>query len=341
MKITIVGPGAVGAALAASFLPSGAQVSLLGAPGAHLDAIVEHGLLLRTGGQEVRHQLAASADPARLDEPDLVVICVKTQDLPGAVASVLPWIAAGADLLVVANGVPWWLLATVEDAPGDQVIRAVDPEGQLLELLPPSRVLAGVAHFSSSVPAPGEVAHTGGDLLILGEPLGGSSERAEKYAKALSQGPVRAELNTDIRTAIWEKLLGNVNLNPVSALTEATVIDILDTPAVRDLCATIFTEAAEVGARLGVPTAMTAEERLDVARRLGAFRTSMLQDSDRGRRLETDAILGAVRELARRTGVPSPGMDAVDGLLSLRERMRHGETGRGGPEQGSTDKARG
>ncbi|MET8824382.1 2-dehydropantoate 2-reductase [Streptomyces sp. NPDC004610] len=330
MKITIVGPGAVGATLAASFLPSGAQVSLLGSPGAQLDAIVAHGLLLRSGGREERHRLPAAADPALLDVPDLVVLCVKSQDLTGAVASVLPWITAGTDLLVVANGVPWWLLATVEDAPGDQVIRSVDPRGELLALLPPSRVLAGVAHFSSSVPAPGEVTHTGGDLLILGEPLGGTSERAERYAKALSHGPVRAELSMDIRTALWEKLLGNVNLNPVSALTGATVIDILDTPAVRNLCATIFTEAAEVGSRLGIPTAMTAEERLDVARRLGAFRTSMLQDSDRGRRLETDAILGAVRELARRTGVLSPGMDAVDGLLSLRERMRHGEAEAGG-----------
>jgi 2-dehydropantoate 2-reductase len=325
LKITIVGPGAVGATLAASFTASGAQVSLLGAPGAHLDAIVEHGLLVDSTGRSARYRLAASHDPAQLPEPDLVVICVKGQDLSAAVARVRPWIEAGADVLVVANGVPWWLLATV--AADDPVIRSVDPDGGLLELLPPIRVMAGVAHFSSSVPAPGQVTHSGGDCLIIGDPRGGVSARVDRCAKALSAGPVRAEVSADIRTAIWEKLLGNVNLNPVSALTGGSVLEILETPDLRQLCAAIFTEAAEVGARLGIPTAMSADERLDVASRLGNFRTSMLQDSDRGRPLETDAILGAVRELARRTGVPSPAMDAVDGLLSLRERIRHADQG--------------
>jgi 2-dehydropantoate 2-reductase len=325
LKITIVGPGAVGATLAASFTASGAQVSLLGAPGAHLDAIVEHGLLVDSTGRSARYRLAASDDPARLPEPDLVVICVKSQDLSAAVTRVRPWIEAGADVLVVANGVPWWLLATV--GADDPVIRSVDPDGGLLELLPPIRVMAGVAHFSSSVPAAGHVTHSSGDCLIVGNPLGGVSARVDRCAKALSAGPVRAEVSADIRTAIWEKLLGNVNLNPVSALTGGTVLEILEHPDLRQLCAAIFTEAAEVGTRLGIPTAMSADERLDVARRLGAFRTSMLQDSDRGRRLETDAILGAVRELARRAGVPSPAMDAVDGLLSLRERIRHEDQG--------------
>ncbi|MFJ5265181.1 ketopantoate reductase family protein [Streptomyces sp. NPDC088387] len=323
MKITIVGPGAVGATLAASFLPSGADVSLLGSPGAHLNAISEHGLLLRGNGRTELYRLTTSHDPARLGVPDLVVTCVKSQDQAAALATVRPWIEAGADVLVVANGVPWWLLATVGDVP-EQVIHSVDPDGALLELLPPARVMAGVAHFSSSVPAPGEVTHTSGDLLIVGDPLGGTSHRVERCAKALESGPVRARASADIRTAVWEKLLGNVNLNPISALTGATVIDILDDPDVRGLCAAVFTEAAGVGARLGIDTAMSADERLDIARRLGAFRTSMLQDADRGRRLETDAILGAVRELARRTGVPSPAMDAVGGLLALRERVRHG-----------------
>jgi 2-dehydropantoate 2-reductase len=326
VRITIVGPGAVGATLAASFTTSSAEVSLLGAPGAHLDAIVEHGLLLDTVGHTELHRLAASHDPAWLPEPDLVVICVKSQDLSGAVARVRPWIEAGADVLVVANGVPWWLLAGV--GTDDAVVRSVDPDGGLLELLPPGRVMAGVAHFSSSVPAAGHVTHASGDRLIVGDPLGGVSDRVDRCAKALAAGPVRAEASADIRTAVWEKLLGNVNINPVSALTGGTVLDILDSPELRQLCAAIFTEAAEVGARLGIPTAMSADERLDVARRLGAFRSSMLQDSDRGRRLETDAIVGAVRELARRTGVPTPALDAVDGLLSMRERVRHPDQGR-------------
>jgi 2-dehydropantoate 2-reductase len=328
MEITIVGPGAVGATLAASFTGAGTRVSLLGVRRAHLDAIAECGLLVRGLGQTTRLDVLASDDPASLPEPDLVVLCVKSQDQSAAVERARPWIVAGADLLVVANGVPWWLLATV-DGVDDQVIRAVDPHGGMLRVLPPTRVMAGVAHFSSSITGPGEVTHTSGDLLIVGDPLGGVSERVTRCADALSTGPVKAEASTDIRTEIWAKLLGNVNLNPVSALTGATVLEILQNPEVRRVCAAIFAEAVDVGVKLGIPTAMSADERLDIASRLGAFRTSMLQDSDRGARLETDAILGAVRELARRTGVPSPTMDAVDGLLSLRERVRHSDRGRG------------
>ncbi|MEU0948553.1 2-dehydropantoate 2-reductase [Streptomyces canus] len=322
LRITIVGPGAVGATLAASFTASGAQVSLLGAPGAHLDAIAEQGLVVESGSTPRRHHLVAAADPAHLPMPALVVICVKGQDLSAAVASIRPWIVAGADVLVVANGVPWWLLATVSAA-HEQVIRAVDPDGSLLDVLPPSRVMAGVAHFSSSVQEAGHVTHSSGDRLIVGDPLGGRSVRVDRVAEALHAGPVRAEVSTDIRTAIWDKLLGNVNLNPVSALTGGTVLEVLEHPVLRRLCADMFTEAAEVGAKLGIETTMSADERLEVAGRLGNFRTSMLQDSDRGRPLETDAILGAVRELAQRAGVPTPCLDTVEGLLSMRERTRH------------------
>jgi 2-dehydropantoate 2-reductase len=327
LKITIVGPGSVGGTLTASFAASGAQLSLLGTPGAHLDAILEHGLLVDSPGLTRRYSLAASHDPAQLPEPDLVVICVKGHDLYSAVTRVRPWIEAGADLLVVVNGVPWWLLAALGGA-NDQVIRTVDPDGGLLDLLPPGRVMAGVAHFTSSVPAPGHVKHFTGDRLIIGDPLGGTSDRLDQCAKALAAGPVRAEMSTDIRTALWEKLLGNVNINPISALTGGTVRQILQSPELRQLCVAIFNETADLGVSLGIPTEMSAVERLDViAGRLGDFRTSTLQDSDRGRRLETDGILGAVRELACRTGVPSPALDAVDGLLSLREHLRHADRG--------------
>jgi 2-dehydropantoate 2-reductase len=183
--------------------------------------------------------------------------------------------------------------------------------------------MSGVAHFSSVVHEPGRVTHVSGTGLIIGDPAGGVSDRVERTASALSAGHIRPELSTDIRRDIWEKLLGNVNLNPVSALTGATVLDILDDPDVRQVCAAMFEETAAVGAALGIESAMTADDRLDIARKLGAFRTSMLQDADRGRPLELDAVVGAVRELAHRTGVPSPFLDAVHGLLALRERV-HG-----------------
>ncbi|WP_329237812.1 2-dehydropantoate 2-reductase [Streptomyces canus] len=334
-RITVVGPGAVGATLAGAFAASGAEVCLLGRPGPHLDAIAAQGLVLRGGetesgrgtGVEVRHRFPTAYDAARLPVPDLAVVCVKSQYLLPAARGIRTWVEHGTDVLVVANGVPWWLPSTAERAGEDAVLRSVDPDGELLRLLPAERVMSGVAHFSSAVDGPGLVTHLSGDRLIIGDPQGGISARVHRCAAVLSAGPVRPEPSTDIRRDIWEKLLGNVNLNPVSALTGATVLDILDDPDVRQVCAAMFDETAAVGRALGIESAMTADERLDIARKLGAFRTSMLQDADRGRPLELDAIVGAVRELARRTGVPSPSLDAVHGLLALRERVRrHGES---------------
>ncbi|MFE9443525.1 ketopantoate reductase family protein [Streptomyces sp. NPDC006602] len=328
-RITIVGPGAVGATLAGAFAASDADVSLLGRPGPHLDAITAQGLVLRSRETrtEHRHRFPTAYDAGRLPVPDLAVLCVKGQHLLEAARSIRAWIEHGVDVLVVANGVPWWLLSTADDAGEDPVLRSVDPERELLDLLPAERVMAGVAHFSSALDGPGHVTHVSGTRLIVGDPVGGVSDRVARCTAALSAGPVHAEPGTDIRRDIWDKLLGNVNLNPVSALTGATTADILDDPEVRRVCVAMFEETAAVGAALGIKSAMTAEERLDVTRSLGAFRTSMLQDADRGRPLELDAVVGAVRELARRTGVPSPFLDAVHGLLALRERVRgHDET---------------
>ncbi|MEU0074032.1 2-dehydropantoate 2-reductase [Streptomyces sp. NPDC006332] len=341
-RITVVGPGAVGATLAGAFAASGAEVSLLGRPGPHLDAIAAQGLLLRGRNTEVgretgvgremevetRHRFPTAYDAGRLPVPDLAVVCVKSLHLLPAARSIRTWLNQhGTDVLVVANGVPWWLPSTVERAGEDPVLRSVDLDGELLRLLPAERLMSGVAHFSSAVEGPGRVTHLSGDRLIIGDPAGGISDRVHRCAAALSAGPVRPEPSADIRRDVWEKLLGNVNLNPVSALTGATVLDILDDPDVRHVCAAMFDETAAVGTALGIESAMTADDRLDIARKLGAFRTSMLQDADRGRPLELDAIIGAVRELARRTGVPSPSLDAMHGLLALRERVRgHGET---------------
>ncbi|WP_162600145.1 2-dehydropantoate 2-reductase [Streptomyces sp. CS131] len=324
-RITIVGPGAVGVTLAGAFATSGAKVSLLGRPGSHLDAIAAQGLALRhrEAGTAHRHWFPTAHDPARLPYPDLIVLCVKGQHLPAAALAVRAWIAHGVDVLVVAGGVPWWLPSTAGHAGQDAILRTVDPEGRLLELLPADRVMAGVAHFTSALDGPGQVTHASGTRLVVGEPTARISDRVTRYTAALAAGPVHPEPSPDIRREIWEKLLGNINLNPVSALTGATTVDILDTPEVRSLCVAMFEETAAVGAALGIGTTMTADNRLALTRELGPFRTSMLQDALRGRPLELDAIIGAVRELARSTSLPTPWLDAVHGLLELRERVRH------------------
>jgi 2-dehydropantoate 2-reductase len=243
---------------------------------------------------------------------------VKSQDLPAAVRNIQPWVDGGTELLVVVNGVPWWLLSTMGNWGVDPVVRSVDPAGDLLDWLPPARVMAGVAHFSSAIDAPGRVTHVSGAEILIGDPAGGVSERVRRWVGPLRSGGFHAQPTADIRQAVWEKLLGNVNLNPVSALTFATVAEILASPEVRRLCVAMFDEAAAVGAALDIKSAMTADERFAIAARLGDFRTSMLHDAARGRPLELDAIVGAVRELAWRVGVLCPSLDLVYGLLSLR-----------------------
>ncbi|MFI8221237.1 ketopantoate reductase family protein [Streptomyces sp. NPDC085932] len=325
-RIAVVGPGAVGATLAGALAASGAEVCLLGRTGPHLTAIAEQGLEVRSAetGTGARHRFPAGSDTAQLPVPDLAVICVKSQHLLAAARSIGAWLDQGVEVLVVANGVPWWLLSTMGQFAADPILRAVDPDGELLRLLPPERVMFGVAYFSSIVDEPGRVTHVSGTGLIIGDPAGGISDRVTRCTADLSAGLVRPESCADIASVIWEKLLGNVSLNPVSALTGATVVDILDDAAVRQVCATMLDETASVGAALGLGSTMTADERLAISRKLGPFRTSMLQDTDRNRPLELDAIVGAVRELAHRTGVPSPTLDTVHGLLTLREHIRHG-----------------
>ncbi|WP_020659303.1 ketopantoate reductase family protein [Amycolatopsis benzoatilytica] len=322
-RVTVVGPGGVGAVLAAACLAAGGEVSVLGRRGPHLAAIADRGLQVSVPGEprEVRLRVPAASEPAELPEPDLVVMCVKSQDLAAAARGVRGWLEQGAELLVVVNGVPWWLPSTVDAFGDDPVLRSVDPEGALLRLLPPGRAMAGVAHFTSAVAAPGHVTHTSGTKLLIGDPLGGVTDRIVRCAEAFSGSDLDVAPVADIRVAVWEKLLGNVNLNPISALTGATVADILDDRELWRLCSGMFDEAAAVGAKLGIPTPMTAGQRLDIARQLGAFRTSMLQDAEAGRPLELAAIVGAVRELALRTGVPSPLTDAVHALLACRERL--------------------
>ena len=324
-KIAIVGIGAVGAFVAARLALAGAAPRAL-ARGATLGALREHGLTLHIGSATQQIAIEATDDARALGAQDLVVLAVKAQSLAALAPALAPLIDAHTVVLPAMNGVPWWFLQTPAMAarfPGEAGrLASVDAEGTIGVALPLSNVLGCVVHFTCSSPAPGVAQHGFGDRLIVGEPAGGASARAQAVAGLLRGAGFSVEASEDIRRDIWFKLWGNMTTNPISALTGATVDRILDDPQVRDFMLQAMAEAREIGERIGCPIEQSGEDRMVVTRSLGAFKTSMLQDAEAGRSLEIDALVGAVHEIGARVGIATPAIGALLGLVRLMARGR-------------------
>jgi 2-dehydropantoate 2-reductase len=218
------------------------------------------------------------------------------------------------------NGVPWWFMPAA--MPAEPPLDSVDPSGRLLEQLPIERVLGCVVHLAASTPEPGVVRHNFGERLIIGEPRGGDSPRTRSVCAALAEAGFDAEASSDVRRDVWYKLWGNMTMNPVSALTGAASDAILDDPLVFDFMARAMAEAAAIGARIGCAIDQSGEERMKLARKLGSFKTSMLQDALAGRPLELDALVRSVHEIGARVGVATPNIGALLGLTRLMARQR-------------------
>jgi 2-dehydropantoate 2-reductase len=316
MKIGIVGAGAIGGYLGTRLASTGqAQVSAL-ARGMTLAALRQHGWRARVEGQLLHAPALASDDPAELGPQDLIVIAVKGPALPALAPTLAPMMTPQTLVLPAMNGVPWWFCDGVPGFEG-RALQSVDPGGGIARALPAAQVIGCVVHISCSSPEPGLVQHKMGQGLIIGEPHGGRSERVQRIADLLASAGFELTLSDDVRRDIWYKLWGNLTMNPVSALTGATIDRLLADPLVRAFCSTAMREAAEVGARIGCPIDQTPEDRHAVTQKLGAFKTSMLQDVEAGRPIELDAIVGAVHEIARRFELPTPAIDALFGLTRL------------------------
>jgi 2-dehydropantoate 2-reductase len=278
------------------------------------------------GGRESAVRITASDDASVLGPQDLVLIALKGQALPEAAAGLAPLLAAHTVVVPAMNGVPWWFLQVPAGgrsfAPEERQLASVDPGRRIEQALPLQRVLGCVVHLTCSQPEPGVVQHGFGDRLILGEPAGGDSDRAQHIAAEFTKAGFQAEASADVRREIWFKLWGNMTTNPVSALTGATADRILDDPLVRSFMLRAMAEAAAIGAEIGCPIEQSGEDRLVVTRKLGAFKTSMLQDAEAGRSLEIDAIVSAVHEIGRKLGLATPHVDTVLGLVRLMARSR-------------------
>lgn len=321
MKVCIVGAGAIGGFIGCRLAAAGrAEVSAL-ARGDTLVALQQQGWRLQLGDTRVQVPARAAATAAELGVQDLVVIAVKGPALPSLAPTLAPLIGAHTVLLPAMNGVPWWFAQGVPGL-GDAPLHSVDPGGVIAAALPAPQVIGCVVHASTAMPEPGLVQHQRGHGLIVGEPAGGRSERAQAVAELLGHAGFEVTLSERVRYELWYKLWGNLTMNPVSALTGATIDRILADPDVRDFCSAAMCEAAAIGQRIGCAIEQTPEDRHAVTARLGAFRTSMLQDVDAGRVIELDSIVAAVQELGRRTGVATPNISALLGLTRLFAQVR-------------------
>ena len=319
MKVAVVGLGAVGGLIASRLAQAGHDVSAL-ARGRTLAAVRERGLVVEAAGSATTVAIRVSDDARELGPQELVVIALKAPSLPAAVAAMAPLVDSSTLLLPAMNGVPWWFLPAA--LPSEAPLESVDPGGRLLARLPLDRVVGCVVHLACSTPEPGVVRHSFGERLIVGEPLGGLSDRVAAVCAALASAGFKAEPSADIRRDTWYKLWGNMTMNPVSALTGETTDVILADPLVQAFMLRGMAEAAEIGARIGCAIEQSGEERMKLARDLGVFRTSMLQDADAGRAIELDAIVGAVHEIGERLGVGTPNIAALLGLTRLMGRQR-------------------
>ncbi len=322
MKVCIVGAGAIGGFIGARLAAAGgADVSAV-ARGATLDALRTHGWRLQQGDTLTQAPARASSLPAELGVQDLVVVAVKGPALTAVAPSLVPLLGPHTAVMPAMNGVPWWFC---QGLPGWGLapLHSVDPGGVIAQAIAPDRVIGCVVHASASTPAPGLVQHRMGQGLVIGEPAGGSSGRVQAVAALLAQAGFDVTPSADVRQDIWYKLWGNLTMNPVSALTGATIDQVLADPLVRDFCSAAMLEAAAIGQRIGCPVAQSPEDRHAVTARLGAFKTSMLQDVQAGRPLELDAIVTAVFEIGQRLGQPMPHIAALLGLTRLFGRV-HG-----------------
>ena len=328
MKVCIYGAGAIGGWIGVHLAQTGHQISVV-ARGDTLQALQKNGLqCIQTQDAEktLRAQVSASANPADLGPQDLVIVAVKAPSMRDIANNMAPLLAPHTMVMPAMNGVPWWFFDGFGGALQGTRLKTIDPDGQIGRAIPSQHVVGCVVHASCSLDAPGVVRHHFGQGLILGEPAeqqGNASSRVQQLVADLQTAGFNASASAQIQKDVWYKLWGNMTVNPISAFTGATTDLIMQDDLVRNFVSQIMLEAKLIGEKIGIPIAQTPEDRHAVTRKLGAFKTSMLQDVEAGKAVELDALVSVVRELGQLTQVSTPYTDALLGLSRLHARV-HG-----------------
>jgi len=318
MKIAIVGAGAIGGYAGARLALAGEQVTFL-ARGANLEALRGAGikLILSDGSELLAPEVKATADYAAPGPQDMVILAVKAHQIEAVAGEVPKLFGAHTVVVTMQNGIPYWYFHRHGGPFEGHRIESVDPSGACLRQIPPARVIGCVVYPASVLVAPGIIRHIEGDRFPVGELDGSSSARVLAVSACFTRAGFKAPVLENIRAEIWLKLWGNLTFNPISALTRSTLVDICRYPATRQLAAHMMAEAEAVANKLGITFRLPIERRIAGAERVGKHKTSMLQDLEAGRVMETDALLGSVVELARMTKTAVPTLEAVYALTKL------------------------
>ena len=322
-KVCVVGAGAIGTFIGARLSLDRCRVTAF-ARGATAASLRAHGFRLVQAGALVTAPVSVVEDTIGLGEQDLVVLAVKGPSLAQVAEKIPPLLGSATVVLTAMNGVPWWFFQDAAGTCSGMRLTSIDPEGRIAAAIPGRHIVGCVVHATCSVTEPGLVRHGFGNGLIIGEPSGTASPRVEVLAARLTAAGFDTTVSARIQADIWYKLWGNMTMNPISALTGATCDRILDDPLLNRYTLAIMAEAAAIGAKIGCPISQSGEDRNAVTRKLGAFKTSMLQDVEAGRPLEIDTLLTAVTEIGERVGVPTPNTDALLGLVRVFEEAHHG-----------------
>jgi len=306
--------------MAAWLARSGNDVSAV-ARGAQLEALRKEGIRVRDRGtgKMATFSILASDDPAVLGPQDYVIVAVKAQNLTEVAAGIAPLLGADTSIVTAMNGVPWWFFDCLKfGGNGKHRLESLDPGGSLSRAMPTQRIVGCVVHLAASTPEPGLISHNMGRKLILGQPGGANTTRVKRIANALTLAGFEIAVTGSIEKEFWVKLLGNVSFNPVSALTVTTADKLIESREIKTYMVEIMREVLAIGRAVGVDADIDPEARIDMARVLGPFKTSMLQDLEAGKRLEIDGLLAGTLEIAQKAGVKAPYTESLFGLIRAR-----------------------
>ena len=318
MKIAVVGAGAIGGYVGGWLAAAGEDVTFI-ARGANLDAIRKCGMRVigEDGLEVIPSSVGAHQNTADAGVQDVVVLAVKAHQVAAIAPSLAPLCGDETTIVTMQNGIPWWYFHKQGGPFDGRPVHAADPDGSIAKTIDPNRILGSIVYPAAVLESPGVVRVVEGKRFTLGEPDGSTSPRAQAISAAFTRAGFKAPITDDIRGEIWLKVWGNLSFNPISALSHATLVDLLQFPLTRQLSIDMMREAEAIAGKLGVTFRVGIDKRIAGAEKVGAHKTSMLQDVEAGRAIELEALVGAIVELGRLTDTPTPHIDAVYACASL------------------------